>query len=170
MKFYKMYLMDENETFASYYQQFFCDMRMKLGVHYNIPDTKKWWALESDDPDDYDTGYFGLRSPDDILPFFAGYFPSGYLDNSMTTDRPENDIDIKEMWDFGEACDLFASFGMPVICECEGIPKDQDDSWWDNWNKGDEVEFIDETIIKVVRPISLQEIRDTIFGQYKEVK
>lgn len=142
MKYYKIYGVTEDDKLFTVYQIDDMSQAIEIGKHYT--------AQEVQVPDEYmekdDIQFYGLRTEEECVPFMIdGYVYSdcGYTEEEWiemytypcTYHWSDRDLTIKKL----------------VLVECEGTLKCDAEY-------GDELTFYDQTVIRIVREVTTEEL------------
>ena len=143
MKYYKIYGLLEDGTLFTCFQPDCMSRPIEIGKHYT--------AQEVQVPDEYmleeDIQFYGVRTEEECIPFMIdGYVYSncGYTEEEWI-----------EMYTYPYTIkwvDQELTLQKLVLVECEGVLKDDNPDW------GEELTFYDQTVLRIVREITNEEL------------
>ena len=146
MKYYKIYAMLEDGTLFTCFQPDYMSQSIEIGKHYEAKDVQV--------PDEYmledDIQFYGVRTEEECIPFMIdGYVYSdcGYTEQEW--------IDMYTYPYTIEWTDRKLTLQKLVLVECEGTLKDDAEH-------GEELTFYDQTVLRVVRDITNEELAERI--------
>ena len=143
MKYYKIYgLTEDNRLFTCF--QVDCMLHpIEIGKHYT--------AQEVQVPDEYmlkeDIQFYGVRTEEECIPFM--------IDGYVYSDCGYTEQEWIDMYTYPQTyhwTDASLTLKKLVLVECEGTLKDDNPDW------GEELTFYDQTVLRIVRDITNEEL------------
>lgn len=162
MLYYKIYGLSKDGSLFSFYQPGYMKHPLHIGVHY----TAKEVQAQDSDMLEEDMQFYGLHKPEMCIP---------YLMESVTVDEGYSEQDWVDYFTcpitYEEGLDQFADCPRPkapteitveklVIVECEGSLKN--DAF-----PGEELTFYDQTVLRIVREITNEELEAQVHSIFK---
>lgn len=142
MKYYKVYAMLEDGTLFTCFQVDCMSQSIEIGRHYT--------AQEVQVPDEYladeDIQFYGVRTEEECIPFM--------IDGYVYSDCGYTEQEWIEMYTYPRTIkwiDKELILQKLVLVECEGTLKNDADY-------GEELTFYDQTVLRVVRDITNEEL------------
>lgn len=146
MKYYKIYAMLEDGTLFTCFQPDYMSQSIEIGKHYEAKDVQ----VSDEDMLEDDIQFYGVRTEEECIPFMIdGYVYSdcGYTEQEW--------IDMYKCPYTLRWTDKTLNIQKLVLVECEGTLKDDAEH-------GEELTFYDQTVLRVVRDITNEELAERI--------
>ena len=142
MKYYKIYAMLDDGTLFTCFQPDYMSQSIEIGKRYEAKDVQ----VPDEDMEEEDIQFYGVRTEEECIPFMIdGYVYSGcgYTEQEW--------IDIYTYPCTIEWTDRKLTLQKLVLVECEGTLKNDAEH-------GEELTFYDQTVLRVVRDITNEEL------------
>lgn len=142
MKYYKIYAMLDDGTLFTCFQPDCMSQSIEIGKRYEAKDVQ----VPDEDMEEEDIQFYGVRTEEECIPFMIdGYVYSdcGYTEQEW--------IDIYTYPRTIEWTDRKLTLQKLVLVECEGTLKNDAEH-------GEELTFYDQTVLRVVRDITNEEL------------
>ena len=142
MKYYKIYAMLDDGTLFTCFQPDYMSQSIEIGKPYKAKDVQ----VPDEDREEEDIQFYGVRTEEECIPFMIdGYVYSdcGYTGQEW--------IDMYTYPYTIEWTDRKLTLQKLVLVECEGTLKNDAEH-------GEELTFYDQTVLRVVRDITNEEL------------
>ena len=142
MKYYKIYAMLNDGTLFTCFQPDYMSQPIEIGKPYKAKDVQ----VPDEDMEEEDIQFYGVRTEEECIPFMIdGYVYSdcGYTEQEW--------IDMYTYPYTIEWTDRKLTLQKLVLVECEGTLKNDAEH-------GEELTFYDQTVLRVVRDITNEEL------------